>query len=225
MTDKQIIIDGIDVSGCVFYGFSNLNNHLCTSKEFSKIDCTYCNNNPNCYYKQLKRAENTVEECHKYQAELEDKLTAKEQECERLKNERTIDLVKQLDQLKAENDELKTKLINWLGKEGLRQSEKEFYEQQLEAYKMEAEEGKEINAELKSDNKYLNDLLNQALKDYEKAVQTLTEIKEIAEVCQCHNVDGCYECKHFDYCDIEDAEIPTRDVCKLILQKISEVEE
>ena len=65
MTDKQIIIDGCDVSGCVFYGFSNLNNHLCTSKEFSKIDCTYCNDNPNCYYKQLKRKEQECEELKK----------------------------------------------------------------------------------------------------------------------------------------------------------------
>lgn len=53
--------------------------------------------------------------------------------------------------------------------------------EQLEAYKMEAEEGKEINAELKAENKHFNDLLNQALKDYDKAVQTLTEIKEIVE--------------------------------------------
>ena len=34
---------------------------------------------------------------------------------------------------------------------------------------------------LKAEKKHLNDLLNQALKDYEKARETLTEIKEIAE--------------------------------------------
>ena len=59
--NEQIIIDGVDVSGCAFYGFSNLNNHLCRSEEFSKIDCTYCNNNPNCYFKQLKRKEQECE--------------------------------------------------------------------------------------------------------------------------------------------------------------------
>ena len=56
MTDKQIIIDGVDVSGCVYFcnGYCNEN------------DVAYkCNlNNENCYYKQLKR---------------------KEQECDRLK--------------------------------------------------------------------------------------------------------------------------------------------
>ncbi len=45
--------------------------------------------------------------------ELEQQLKAKEQECEGLKE----------------------KVIKWLGKEGLRQSEKEFYEQQLDQLK------------------------------------------------------------------------------------------
>ena len=63
MTDKQIIIDGVDISGCECYT-PNI-----------KMDCLMyplqsdaCKNSPNCYYKQLK---------------------AKEQECEELKE--TID--------------------------------------------------------------------------------------------------------------------------------------
>ena len=56
---------------------------------------------------------------------------------------------------------------------------------------------------LKAENKHLNDLLNQALKDYEKARETLTEIKEIAE--EKANVN--------DWLALE------------ILQKISEVED
>ena len=75
--DKQIIIDGVDVSGC---GYIDHDSCYCD------LFITNCaNETPNCYYKQLKRAEQTVEECHKYQAELEDKLEAKEQVCERLK--------------------------------------------------------------------------------------------------------------------------------------------
>ena len=35
--------------------------------------------------------------------------------------------------------------------------------------------------QLKAENKHLNDLLNQALKDYDKAVQTLTEIKVFSQ--------------------------------------------
>ena len=56
----------------------------------------------------------------------------------------------------------------------------------------------------------------------EKFRQALAEIKELIEICNCHNADGCYECKYFDDCEVEGEEIPTRDVCKLILQKISE---
>ena len=54
MTDKQIIIDGVDVSWCVYFcgGYCNEN------------DVTYkCNlNNENCYYKQLKRLEAELEQ-------------------------------------------------------------------------------------------------------------------------------------------------------------------
>ena len=57
MTDKQIIIDGVDVSGCECY------------TQNIKMDCILhplqsdaCKNNPNCYYKQLKRKEQKHEE-------------------------------------------------------------------------------------------------------------------------------------------------------------------
>ena len=35
--------------------------------------------------------------------------------------------------------------------------------------------------QLKAENKHINDLLNQALKELEKTIETLTEIKEIAK--------------------------------------------
>ena len=52
--------------------------------------------------------------------------------------------------------------------------------------------------------------------------QVLQEIKEIAE--QCMNKDICYACKYVDDCYIEDTEIPTYDICKLIIQKINKME-
>lgn len=65
MTDKETIIDGIDVSECGHYHYEKCeidydewNNEIIRYNE--------CQNNPNCYFKQLKR---------------------KEQECERLKDE------------------------------------------------------------------------------------------------------------------------------------------
>lgn len=60
MTDKQIIIDGVDVSGCEHY--EDLN---CFAYRDS---CGYpldCKDNPNCYYKQLKRKEQECEELKK----------------------------------------------------------------------------------------------------------------------------------------------------------------
>ena len=56
MTDKQIIIGGVDVSGCIYY-----DNGKCLNDEM--VQCS-CKNVAVCYYKEYKR---------------------KEQECERLK--------------------------------------------------------------------------------------------------------------------------------------------
>lgn len=100
--------------------------------------------------------------------------------------------------------------------------------EQLEAYKMEAEEGKEINAELKAENEELkeknrqltilgmdlnqsNEVLRKSFfatdksRDYwreqaEKHSKTLTEIKEIAKPHQ-RNIDKiCGHCRRYDGC-------------------------
>ena len=75
MAGKQIIIDDVDVSGCISLDKSYIPN--CT-EEF--IDCELgglyeyqdeykrtCKENPNCYYKQLARKE---QECEKYKQTL-----------------------------------------------------------------------------------------------------------------------------------------------------------
>lgn len=55
MTDKQIIIDGVDVSGCScrYYAY---NKHLC-----SIIGDDLCEEHSDCLYKQLKRKEQEVD--------------------------------------------------------------------------------------------------------------------------------------------------------------------
>ena len=67
MTDKQIIIDGVDVSECEYYNKDdktcrevngNYDTDIC---EFDKCE------NSNCYFKQLKRKE---QECNKYEQTL-----------------------------------------------------------------------------------------------------------------------------------------------------------
>lgn len=78
MTDKQIIIDG-DVSGCEFLITSG-DKQMCRcikSDLFGAIEFVEnarngnCKDNPNCYYKQLKRKE---QECEKLKIELENSI-------------------------------------------------------------------------------------------------------------------------------------------------------
>jgi 6-phosphogluconolactonase/glucosamine-6-phosphate isomerase/deaminase len=95
MTDKQIIIDGCDVSGCEYYC-----ERYC--KQVVDEDGCYvflCAEDANCHYKKWQR---------------------KEQECEELKKQHQADkglitstgkmnyqLLQEYDKLKAENEELK----------------------------------------------------------------------------------------------------------------------
>lgn len=71
--------------------------------------------------------------------------------------------------------------------------------------------------QIRKDRYYLEVLEQERqISDY---IQTLQEIKAIAENCM--SKDGCFECKYSDDCHIEDAEFPTYDICKLIMQKIT----
>ena len=181
MTDKQIIIDGIDVSGCDCYCDGKC---LCEYNEINRKIIRYysCNKFPNCYYKQLKAKEQECEELRKANDEKNELLAKLGCPTIATARRKVFCLQEQLDQLKAENEGLKVQNI-----------------------------------------KYMNGNIGYQLKN-SLYKQTIIEIKEIAEICKCHNTDGCYECKYFDDCEVEDEEIPTRDVCKLILQKISECE-
>ena len=58
MTDEQIIIDGIDVSGCEYYD-KNKPSLTCTCEEYSCSECY------NCYYKQLKRVKKKLDKIKK----------------------------------------------------------------------------------------------------------------------------------------------------------------
>lgn len=143
MTDKQIIIDGVDVSGCPYYIDSD---GSCSSHD---CECIKCIHNV-CFYKDYK---------------------AKEQECEELKNiineakNSKLDLKsflvgeaiqneyeQQLDQLKAENEELR---------------------KEIEAIYDDCKGCPTYNEALYNANLYA--------KEYRKLKQTLTEIKEIAK--------------------------------------------
>ena len=112
MTNKQIIINGTDVSKCK--NFSDLQ-CSCDYEEWNGeiMSFKFCHEKPSCYFKQLARAKDKIDymeeyiktvetarnnlerevEKWKHQAELgsdttnrlSDQLQAKEQECEKLK--------------------------------------------------------------------------------------------------------------------------------------------
>ena len=86
MTDKQIIIDGVDVSRCEFFETKAqvMQCHMGALTQRCKAN--------NCHYKQLKHKE---QECEELKAELELFKTS---------NQKTID------NLKAENEEFKRQL-------------------------------------------------------------------------------------------------------------------
>lgn len=76
MTDKQINIDGCDVSGCMYH---RMNNKMAMCKACnSGVGSPYCEYHKDCYYKQLKRAEQKLEKIkqfrHDYCMNCEDLL-------------------------------------------------------------------------------------------------------------------------------------------------------
>ena len=59
MTSKLIIIDGVDVSECEFYQIEA--NELYPKAQYcGSMRNTFCENEPNCYFKQLQRK---IQEC------------------------------------------------------------------------------------------------------------------------------------------------------------------
>lgn len=85
MEDKEIIIDGIDVSKCTSFDYNNGLDICCydDTREEKIPFANFCNENPDCYFKQLKRLEQehlTVcynlglkeGECAKYRSVLEE---------------------------------------------------------------------------------------------------------------------------------------------------------
>lgn len=110
MTDKQIIIDNVDVSGCEWIREVGLDSeYICTCNSPNKTS-GYCKHNLNCYYKQLKRKEQECEEFRKANDEKNELLAKLGCPTIATARRKVFCLQKQLDQLKAENERLQ-KLI------------------------------------------------------------------------------------------------------------------
>ena len=128
MTNKQIIIDNVDVSGCEYYFDAKCRCMDATIMQ-DFYSCPQCSSNPNCSYKQLEQVKQenkrlleiinaksleTVDIDSAFEIEkLKEQLQAKEQECEELKENQKLKhdngyevgvLEKTIYNLKAENN-------------------------------------------------------------------------------------------------------------------------
>ena len=160
MTDKQIIIDGVNIKDCKRrIGKDN----FC---RYYKRPCA--ENNYNCIWKKYLRKEQECEELkedrERWKSNFNGKVSAIEE------------LLKQLDQLKAENEELKTMLkdLSYENQKFCYQIEEQT--KQLEPFKDEYFK--------RLDNVVIAELAKKSIRitaENSKLEQTLAEIKEIAE--------------------------------------------
>ena len=168
MTDKQIIIDGVDVSGCPYYIDSECG---CSSHD---CECIKCIHNV-CFYKDYKAKE---QECEALQmSENEAGEIIAELQAYKDINE---DFKTAWEELKAENEELK-KIINAANSSSLDIQRFLVGAAILEEYEQQLDQLKAKNEELK---KNLNEGCLQHLTlmtEQRVLLKTLTEIKEIAE--------------------------------------------
>ena len=225
MTDKQIPIDGIDVSGCINYT-DELKDCSCRLT-YAPFRYRFCEQNPNCYYKQLKLKEQECEELKKdlhQNFEEKDKLnliidrlleasgcdinTASAEDFEDVYENMRYEK-QQIDQLNSENESLKDSLkmfsstLDWALKS------------QVGLYK------RQIDSSVPDDWEY-EEVLVLVEQYIEKIKQTLAEIKEIAEVeieCKTYEIEN--DCFNETRCKALNEHI---DFIKQILQKISECE-
>ena len=174
MTDKQIIIDGVDVAKC-----------RCFTSEWDFNNCGHICKGTECKYKRLW-----------YKKQLQ----AKEQKCEELQNKflelncKAYSNSLELDQLKAEKDGLKTMLkdLSYENQKFCYQIEKQT--KQLEPFKDEYFKG--------LDNVAITKLAKKSIRitaENSKLEQTLIEIKEIAGQ-QCNIYEALTPIDEYKYC-------------------------
>ena len=62
MADKEIIINDIDVGECDFFS-KGITHNICENLKEVEEECKY---NPSCYFKQLKRKEQALDEIEEF---------------------------------------------------------------------------------------------------------------------------------------------------------------
>lgn len=172
MTDKQIIIDSVDVSGCEYFS-SGLG--YCTIGLLANDGTHICECEQNCYYKQLKRKE---QECKNNEIAYKNELEIFNQECINIQQQ-LIEALDELDQLKAKNEELKQK----------KKENENFY---LIKYANKDSECLELQSKC---NKY-----KQALDEIEKSTKEICDGCNCVDSTQ--YTSPCQSCANYEIFDI-----------------------
>lgn len=110
----KVIIDGVDVSGCEFYQIEA--NELYPKAQYcGSMRNTFCENEPDCYYKQLQRAKAEIEELKKQvknnETAYHTELGTYNMECGNLLEENK-NLIEENERLKEEKSKLLSKCID-----------------------------------------------------------------------------------------------------------------
>lgn len=189
---EQIMIDGVDVSGCEFYQIEA--NELYPKAQYcGSMGNAFCEDNPNCYYKQLARKTQEYKELEKY---------AQAQE-----NQRET-YYKEFLKLSQENEELKRKLSN---QEQLYQNEIEIYNQSCLQLRQENDDLYLERLALNTANSGINALLEVKEQECDRYRKALEEIEKYTKKYFCENCEDfntpeysshCEFCEYQEYFDI-----------------------
>ena len=188
MENKEFYIDGIDVSGCSLYednpkyrmwGTCDCMRSMVDQSGYDELAGAECKGY-NCYYKQLKRSEAQCEAMFVSHTDLEKKYKAKEQECERLKEEALHsdygimknNLEGAITYLEKENKDL-SKIIDCKNRTILT------FKEQLDQLKAENEKLEQTLAEIKeiADKDFRHTAWEEYAKQLKQILQKISEVE------------------------------------------------
>lgn len=212
MTDKEVIIDGVNVTRCEFldYGiiYSGKKYYCKTLKdEFGDYidgDEPYCNNNPNCLFKQLQREK---QKCKQY----------------RITQKHYNQVIKELQAYIKEDLSPQAQMLN----------------KQLECFQQKVKELQSENEELKDKLRTTGVIelyvtKNEAEQKADRYKQVLKDVKNICEPINCKNPETCsmnqpdyygevYGCEPDDWKEPKELTRCPSAVARAVLNKINEV--
>lgn len=217
---KEIIVDGVDVSGCTYYDANaDKESAFLFDCKREHAPCWSCASMPGCLYKKYKRKEQECEDLKKLYEEVCSEnlkeiyeLIKKNDLWREIVNVVNGKLEKQVDQLKKANDE-KNELLAQLGcpTVGTARRLTLSLKEQIDKLKVENEELKK-QLTILDDEDVVVEITAKQFEEYKKYKRTLIEIKEIAEPRIVHGLT-----------DMEYVNIYSKTM-EQILQKIRECE-